>query len=547
MLRRRKVDFTPRSRLLATAARRLAPVTVAACAHAAAARAQSLPATHEPWLEPVTGGDGERYLRALQVAGRAPWHQWSLRPFADGELAALRPTGDHPWSARAAGDARRPPSGVIVVTPEARSWFNSTAPFSMNDGAVWTGKGATVAASGGFALRRGVLSVRVQPVAFLSQNASFALMPTVIPSRSPFADAIEPMEVDAPQRFGDGVYGRVDPGQTTVRVDVLGLALGASTANETWGPAQLDPLLLGANAAGIPRVFVGTSRPLSWGLGTVHLRVEAGSLGQSNVATTHPDSARRLMAGAVGVVTLRGLPGLELGAARFYHRPWSARAFATALKIPFEAVFKSELAGKDSATADNQLASVFARWAVPAAGVEVYGEFGRNDHSQDLRDLLQEPDHNSAYTLGVSRAWGDARRLVAVRVETMNSRITHLARVRGQARWNQHGQLRQGHTQYGELLGSPSGLGGSAATAAVDVYRPDGRWSFEGARRVRQQPLGESVGERQIDVYNVLRAERLRFTPRGAVSVGAAAIHELNRDFRRDAFNLRLELGWRAR
>jgi hypothetical protein len=164
-----------------------------------------------------------------------------------------------------------------------------------------------------------------------------------------------------------------------------------------------------------------------------------------------------------------------------------------------------------------------------------------------VRDLLLEPDHNSAYVFGAHRAWGAADRLLSVRLETMNARITHLARVRGQARWNQHSQLRQGHTQYGELLGSASGLGGSATTLAVEVYRPDGRWTWEAARRVRQQPLGESVPAGRVDVFNVLRAERLRFTRRGDVTAGVAAIHELNRDFRRDAFNLRLELGWRAR
>ena len=209
-------------------------------------------------------------------------------------------------------------------------------------------------------------------------------------------------------------------------------------------------------------------------------------------------------------------------------------------------MLKSELGGKDEGSADNQLASVFVRWTVPGAGMEVYGELGRNDHNQDLRDLLTEPDHNSAYVLGLQRAWGGADRLVAVRLETMNARITHLARIRGQARWNQHGQLRQGHTQYGELLGSAAGLGGAATTLGVDVFRRDGRWSGEIARRARQQPLGEAAAANQLDVYHVVRAERVRFTRRGDVSVAVAAVHELNRDFVRGALNLRLELAWRA-
>lgn len=530
--------------------RAIASLTLCCLGFAPPARAQQRPPRARE-LASVAGGDAERYLRALQVAGLAPVHQWSLRPFGPEELRALRPAErGHPWSVMVPsrqGDSSR--AAFETLRPELRAFYNSSAPYSVNDGAVWAGKGLTVAASAGVAARWGRLSMRVEPIAFVAQNASFPLLRNFVGDSGRFADAIEPTEVDAPQRFGDGRYARLDPGQSTIRLDAFGAVLGASTANEEWGPAQLDPLILGTNAAGIPRLFVGTSRPLSWGLGTVHLRIEAGSLGQSRVALTSPDSARRLMAGAIGVVTLRGVPGLELGAARFYHRPWSRREFATAFSIPFEAVFKNELAGKDSGTADNQLASVFVRWVVPRAGMEVYGEFGRNDHSQDLRDLIEEPDHNSAYVVGLQRAWGGERgaRLYALRLEALNARITHLARVRGQARWNQHGQLRQGHTQYGELLGSASGLGGSATTLALDAFRPDGRWTWELARRVRQQPLGESTTARQLDVYHVARAERVRFGRRGDLSTGVAAIYELNRDFRRDALNLRLELGWRMR
>jgi hypothetical protein len=427
-------------------------------------------------------------------------------------------------------------------------YFNSSFPYSVNDGAVWAGKGATIAASGGIFARYRNLSLRVEPTAFAAQNARFTLMANGLDGHGRFADPIEPLNVDAPQRFGDRVYARLDPGESTLRLDLGPVVVGASTAHEWWGPAQVDPLILGDNAAGIPRLFVGTDRPRSWGLGTVHLRIESGVLSQSPYAQIPADSAKRQMAGVVVVGTLRGLSGLEVGAARFYHRPWVAGSLVRGLKVPFEKLFKDQLPGKDVGLPDNQLASVFFRWVVAAAQLEAYGEYGRNDHSQDRRDLAVEPDHNSAYVMGLQRVWRpSSTRLYVFGLETMDSRITHLARVRDQSPWSQHGQIRQGHTQDGQLLGSAAGLGGVATTLRFDAYREDGRWTLEVARRVRQQPVAEAAPDSAIDVYNVVRVERMRLTRRGDVTIGVAAIRELNRDFRRDATSASVVLGWRPR
>ena len=55
---------------------------------------------------------------------------------------------------------------------------------------------------------------------------------------------------------------------------------------------------------------------------------------------------------------------------------------------------------------ENQLASLFARWVLPGAGFEIYGEFGREDHSANLRDFLSEPDHGgSSRMLGLRKMW----------------------------------------------------------------------------------------------------------------------------------------------
>lgn len=87
----------------------------------------------------------------------------------------------------------------------ARGWYNGAA---TSDGAVWAGRGLTTAVDAGVSYRRGA-------------------------------------------RFGDGANTRLDPGQSSIRVDTRGVAMRLTTANETWGPSSEHRLILGT-AGGLP-------------------------------------------------------------------------------------------------------------------------------------------------------------------------------------------------------------------------------------------------------------------------------------------------------
>jgi hypothetical protein len=531
-----------------TAALLAAAVQTGASARAAAAQGSTTVLGGRPsdWAFAAVGSEEENYMRVLQVAGIARPRPWSLRPFGPSELGALLPdSARHPWRARARFGDRRRAAALASLGPGAALAYNSGFPFSVNDGAVWAGRGVTAIATGGFAARWWWLSMRLEPVAFWAANRPFALARNGAAGLTRFGDPLEAAFVDLPQRFGDRPYGRVDWGQSTVRMDALGLAVGATTANGWTGPALTDPLVLGNTAGGYPRLFAGTARPLRTPVGTVHVRVDAGRIDQSRYAASPSDSARRLATSVTAVVTARGLPGLEIGGTRFFHQPWNGWGrLGPGLSAATATFFRS---GDRDPVPQNQLSSVFARFVVPSAGTEVWGEFMRNDAAADPRDFWVEPDHNSGWNVGARRVWRrPTGALVAGRFETMNTLVTHLARVRTQTRAYQHGQIRQGHTARGEALGTFSGMGGLATVIGMDAYQPDGRWTFEYARRVRQSTLVEGAAREGWDVYHVLRAERLRDGGAfGDLFVGASGVAELNRDFAGDAYQLRFDVGWR--
>ncbi|HET7321129.1 MAG TPA: capsule assembly Wzi family protein [Longimicrobiaceae bacterium] len=521
---------------------------------APAASAQSVPL--EVRAEILPGSELESYLRLLQTVGEVPLHPWGVRGFSPAEVDRLLPADSvqHPWKSHYQLSRGESPPHLAWVRPRAQIYYNSAFPYGVNDGPVWAGRGLTTALSAGFAARYGPLSLTVIPTLFRAQNASFPLAPTGLEGRLRFADAWNPTFIDHPQRFGDGAYTRLDPGQSTLRLDAGGLALGVSTANQVWGPAMEFPLILGTNAPGFPHAFLGTAHPLDLWVGHLYGRMVWGRLDQSDYSPMTGVDSRRFMAGFAASFTPRGVPGLELGVTRFFHMGWGEEGpDADDFLKPLQTLFKGGIGGRgDNSDAANQLISVFGRWVFPHSGFEAYGEFAREDHNWDLRDFILEPDHDSAYLIGLRKAWlRGPDRMVAFRAELANGEISHLFRVREQAPFYRHSKLRQGHTQLGQILGSPAVYGGAGAVVGLDLYRPDGRWSLTWSRVVNG--YGGAFWQAGItnlqaaDVSQSLGAEALFFSGPFDVTAGLTGVYEMNRHLvtRNDQFNLNARLGLR--
>ena len=503
--------------------------------------------------EVFAGSELEKYLRVLQSVGAVPLYPWSSRSFSPAELDALLPlAGDHPWSKHYDWEARHARWTFDLVRPTVTSRFNSTFPYGWNDGPIWAGRGVTTAVQAGFAVRYGPLSLTVAPVAFRSENDGFALMPNGASGRLAYADGVHFSVIDLPQRFGDRPYGMLDPGQSTLRVDAWGVAVGASTANQFWGPATDFPFILGDNAAGFPHVFLGTAHPINlWGF-RLHGRVVWGRLEQSAFSPESAGTGSRFIAGVLGVATLRWVPGLEFGLSRFSHSVWPPGG--PTLDDLLRVVRSQNSANQVRRANDNQLASAFFRWVFPGRGVEVYGEYGREDYNQNLRDLLEEPDHIGGYSYMVGLRKVVSRpgaRLISTRFELQHAPAAVVPSGRERLPVYIHsGEPAQGHTERGQLLGSVGGLGGAATVVALDVYHPGGRWTVQLTRMLRQDagdfPKSGQVNPRARDLQHTIALERLVFRGRYDLLAQAAAVYEMNRDFGRDAFNLNLVVGVRA-
>lgn len=496
------------------------------------------------------GTESENYLRYLQSLGDAPLTQWSIRPFGPREVDDLTSrrleTYSLPMRARTVHDKRGLHWQLVPAVADA--WYNTRFPFGGNDGAVWRGRGLTTAVQGGASLRFGVLSINLEPIVFRAENQSFPLMPNGETGVLVYADPIRPRDIDRPQRFGSRAYARLDPGQSTIRVDLFGVALGLSTANQWWGPMSEWPYLLGTNAAGFPHVFAGSSTAWNIGVGRIHGRVIYGRLEQSAYTDITGRAASRFTGGIVGSFMPRGLDGLEIGAARLFETPWPANGISwPQLRKPFEAFLKANVAGDSGTTynssIDNQLASFFVRWTFPSSGLEVYSEYGREDHSWDTNDLLEEPDHSATLGLGVRKAWRrDDHELSAFRAELFDIDPSTLGRHRGEGSIYIHTATRQGHTERGQVLGAGfAAINGMGAMMAYERYGSDQQKLLVSlSRMVVRERMPTPTLPASLDVQYALAAERTRRVGPIGLTSGLTLVYELNRYFQSDGTNLEL-------
>ncbi len=545
------------------------------CATAAhAANAQQGAATETFRYEVFANSPAESYLRYLQSEGRVPVYPWSSRAFSQRELRHLIPTDSaHPWAARMREDSRQlGPIKYSTINPTTTARYNSAFAYGSNDGPIWAGRGLTSSVQAGVQAAWGPATLTLAPMAFRAENKPYPIIPTGRTGNPSFGDAGFG-GIDRPQRFGDTPYSQFDPGQSSLRVDLPFVSAGLSTANMAWGPGQEFPVLLGNNAAGFPHAFFGTSEPVNIFIAKLHAKVFWGELFQSDFSTvTGPDvyyskaepGRKRLATGLVVVGEPRGIPGLEVGGARFFHIIWPISGIPRSYFTQFlEGFLKKNItpdrihdprfpSGSDqTGISSNQLLSLFARWVLPHSGFELHAEYGREDHSYDLRDLTQEPDHSRAYSFGARKVFSvNGESMTAGRFEILNFQLPQLARYRGEGEFYVHGLIRQGHTFKGQMLGADAGVGtGAGSVTAVDHYSRTGSWTASWHRIVNREDgnyvaLGVRA-PRSIDVSHALGFEMTRFMGPLDFNGGLTLVRDFNRNFTSDVTNLNALIGVR--
>jgi hypothetical protein len=406
---------------------------------------------------------------------------------------------------------------AVPLLPELLVVRNSDIPTADNDGALWAGRGANVLIRGGLAARAGRVTLVLAPELAYARNLGFASTPAFLsgqqPGTGPFAAQwfTGPYSADLPIRFGDQSYTVFGLGQSSLTVAAGPVAVGLATENQWWGPGVRNALLVSNAAEGAPHLFVRTARPLRTRVGDVEARWILAGLTPSLYFTTvgYPEGTRggRVLNGAAATLRPAVAPELTLGIARLVLSP--APDGGVGLGHSLDVLTRNDGLGSGPALQtgrrSDQLTSLFARWVLPDAGAEFYGEFARLELPRSLRDFLEAPLNTGAYTFGLARAWR-AGRAPQAGLWRASAEVTNLEQSRtftdrppppdfytGRA-------APRGFTSRGQPLGAAVGPGSQSQWAALDYVAP--RWQAGlFAQRVRHQ----NDALYRVDVANAYR------------------------------------------
>lgn len=537
----------------------------------------------------IVGDIDETYLRALQVSGAFRTDaSLTIRPLgiggllsagsvagsvadpaADSATAHRNPASDNPaanpWQARWLRSFRGPRS--YGLTPaSARLVYNSNWPESRNDGAVAPGRHLTQIIDVGAWAQIGPVEFTVRPTIAWVQNAYFR--PANWQREGDAALRHPWRSLDLPQRFGNDAYWVVDPGQSEVRVEAKGVSASFGTTSLWWGPGVRNSLLMSNNAAGFPHLSIASARPVDVGFGRFEGQWIFGRLQSSDdfvmPGDPAPDDPGRYLTGAVATFSPNGwgLEGLTLGAARVFYAlvPEDGIALGDYFLI-FRTPDNDDLFSEPNTVGDDrrdQLVSLFARWVFPESGFELWTEWGRNDHNENLRDYFLHAEHTQAYTLGLQKT-------LEPNDETLISLLAELTHLQGPAdsgvrqaeSWYDHSFVHHGYTQRGQVIGAAIGPGSNSQFLGVDVRMP---WGQAGAwleRRVNDRDAyrkfaledPENFGYWRIDAMRTIGLNLRIF--QGNWDLGAEAWYTRNFNryfaFESDQSNYRLDFTVRRR
>ena len=134
-----------------------------------------------------------------------------------------------------------------LLIPEYEAVYNSAVPFSLNDGAMWAGRGWNQTARAGLVATWKRVSLTLAPELLVSENLPYEGPPPIRlgplpPGRDPLSSPWHtgPSSIDLPLRFGFRGFVHADPGESSFSVDWGAVTTGLATEHEVEVPGIVE-------------------------------------------------------------------------------------------------------------------------------------------------------------------------------------------------------------------------------------------------------------------------------------------------------------------
>ncbi|WP_370089396.1 capsule assembly Wzi family protein [Ekhidna sp.] len=365
---------------------------------------------------------------------------------------------------------------IEVLDPYARFSYISEVPDSYNDGAVWEGKGFNSSLNFGFRGQRGNFSFTFAPVIYYAQNKDFYIPSSTFP-KSQFSYPFE-RKIDWVIRYGDKSLHKFNLGQSEIRYHFKKLSLGLSTQSMIWGPAQVAPIVMSNNAAGVPHVDIGTSKPIDTKLGKFEFKLFWGLMDESDYFDNDETNDQRYMTGAIFGFRPKFAEELSLSINRVMYRDMFDGDFKP---INIFAALWGNISNPNLPNDDyDQMWSLGVCWEFKEYGFETFLEYARNDYPGVIIDFFENPDRTRAVTMGFVKSFdlnnGNLFRIVFEHTKLNKVKLSVAAS--GHPTYYVHSVVENGYTNNGQIMGAYIGPGSNANHIKFQLYNPKGRMAF---------------------------------------------------------------------
>lgn len=444
----------------------------------------------------VVNGIQEQTARERQLLGQ--WslnHSFSVRPL---KASPNLPISDSffTWYDPKPLVTKNGSLPITIHPLKLETVFNSTRPYGWNNGSMIQAKGLGSRLSTGLHYSNGPFEFNLQPEWVMSTNNNYSRttlygMPT------------------------QGTYSRIFAGQSFANLNLGKIKMGYSNQNLWWGPGQFSALLISNNAPGFGHLHFSSREPIHTKPFDIEWQLIGGGLSQDSTLNAENYSQQK------GIYTSRWryvnamvislhpnfMKGLYLGFTRslqVYDNWFQNKEVGTFERyLPMVAqFFKKKINTQADAPLANdgrdQLASIFMRFIMPKSHFEFYFEYGYNDFKDNLRDLVLDAQHSSAYIVGFKKIIPKQKDHYL----SISGEITQMAQppdfvVRDAGNWYVHGTVKQGMTHMNQLLGAGSGLGNNVQTIQVESVNKMNRLGFK-IQRIQNDPRKQTLDVRNL-------------------------------------------------
>ena len=292
--------------------------------------------------------------------------------------------------------------------------YNSHHPYGWNQAGLIDAKGMQGIISGGIFAKRGILSLQLKPELVYASNPNFE-------TGNGYGAETKPN------------YRRAFLGQSSLRLSAGGISIGVSNENLWWGPGIQNSLLMSNNAPGFKHLVINTTKPLKTPIGNFEFSLLVGKLTEDTSVllqvkdlTTYyyaqgnysgyPSDPKldtgdwRYLNAIHMSFNPKFIPGLFLGFTRVGYVYNTYTGNRNHFIYDYLPVFAGFFRGNSnyytltgSSTKIKQLISINARYVLKESHAEIYGEYGTNDNTYNLRDFIMSMNHGSIFTAGFKK------------------------------------------------------------------------------------------------------------------------------------------------